>query len=67
MHLHPTVGCCLYEIKGPSCLEPQELSLVPLYSPAIRDCTVFDDSSTVRVCMDVFCYAVFVFFQFYLF
>jgi hypothetical protein len=35
----PAVGRCGYEIKGPSCLEPQELSLVPLFF-------VFSDSST---------------------
>jgi hypothetical protein len=38
----PAVGRCGYEIKGPSCLEPQELSLVPLFCHALF---VFSDSS----------------------
>jgi hypothetical protein len=35
MNIDPAVGRCGYEIKGPSCLEPQKLSLVPLFCHAL--------------------------------
>jgi hypothetical protein len=39
----PAVGRCGYESKAPPCLEPQELSLVPLFCHAFF---VFSDFST---------------------
>jgi hypothetical protein len=41
-YFFPAVERCGFEIKGPSCLEPQELSLVPLFCHALF---VFSDSS----------------------